>query len=141
MRFQGFLSHLDAWIIFVQSFDWCESFLSRPTPIWGVSEGAQRADAGPRLVSLSQHKEPHPRYLFDRTAYMTVGGIHVDSILLTSQWKISLFFFLKFTTAWIFFLCMFMNDFHYYHHTSCHLSTICSVISFSIWWHIVNKMF
>nr|XP_022289887.1 testicular haploid expressed gene protein-like isoform X5 [Crassostrea virginica] len=45
----------------------------RPTPIWGVSEGAQRADAGPRLVSLSQHKEPHPRYLFDRTAYMTVN--------------------------------------------------------------------
>lgn len=30
-------------------------------------------DAGPRLVSLSQHKEPHPQYLFDRTAYMTVN--------------------------------------------------------------------
>lgn len=45
----------------------------RPTPIWGVSEGAQKVDAGPRLVSLSQHKEPHPQYLFDRTAYMTVN--------------------------------------------------------------------
>lgn len=50
----------------------------RPTPIWGVSEGAQKVDAGPRLVSLSQHKEPHPQYLFDRTAYMTMPLIQVN---------------------------------------------------------------
>ncbi|XP_048729370.1 testicular haploid expressed gene protein-like isoform X3 [Ostrea edulis] len=50
----------------------------RPTPMWGVSDGAKKADAGPRLMSLSQHKEPHPRYLFDRTAYMTMPLIQVN---------------------------------------------------------------
>lgn len=61
--------------------------LHRPTPIWGVSEGAQKVDAGPRLVSLSQHKEPHPQYLFDRTAYMTVCILYF--ILLFKSYQIN----------------------------------------------------
>ncbi|XP_062573164.1 sperm microtubule associated protein 2-like isoform X2 [Saccostrea cucullata] len=50
----------------------------RPTPIWAVRDGAKKAEAGPRLVALSEHKEPHPRYLFDRTAYMTMPLIQVS---------------------------------------------------------------
>lgn len=61
--------------------------LHRPTPIWGVSEGAQKVEAGPRLVSLSQHKEPHPQYLFDRTAYMTVCILYF--ILLFKSYQIN----------------------------------------------------
>lgn len=57
--------------------------LHRPTPIWGVSEGAQKVEAGPRLVSLSQHKEPHPQYLFDRTAYMTVCILYITLLLIS----------------------------------------------------------
>ncbi|KAK3087804.1 hypothetical protein FSP39_010808 [Pinctada imbricata] len=45
----------------------------RPTPVWPVRKGALKASAAPRLLDLCLHKEPHPRYQFDRTAYMQVA--------------------------------------------------------------------
>ena len=118
------------WIIFVQAHPYLggqwRGTASGCWPSSGVPQSAQRA---PPTLPLWQN------CLHD-------GRWHTCRFNFTYQpmKNFSLFLF-KIHHCMDFFSCMFMNDFHYYHHTSCHLSTISSVISFSIWWHIVNKMF
>ncbi|XP_012937055.1 testicular haploid expressed gene protein isoform X3 [Aplysia californica] len=38
----------------------------RPTPIWPVASGAMSAQPSSRITQLSQHRNPHNSYLFDR---------------------------------------------------------------------------
>ncbi|XP_013390517.1 testicular haploid expressed gene protein [Lingula anatina] len=44
----------------------------RPTPIWQVSKGAQKAEASERIEVLAMDRKVNPNYSFDRSPYTVV---------------------------------------------------------------------
>ena len=49
------------------------TYLFRPTPIWKVSKGAQKAEASQRVQDLAQHRNCHRDYVPDRAVRTQVS--------------------------------------------------------------------